>query len=306
MNNIKQKLYTIIRNQLKRKFTNYLGRVVEEEDKLICYVNKRNCKKNKFEYIIKCKGIEESNQELAKLYKLDKPICYIIDDLKTAKHRIYVFGYDDCEVIIRNCQFGFDLNVHVNNKCTIENTHVQAPSSYLSIGATNLIIKNMNIHNELSISLPLHIIFGSAESIEINDSNIGKENENTRVSIISNQVLTIKNSKVSGDAVKFAAKKINADRNSTLIASEKVDLIAEDFNQISITSNNIIFNGKKISNNKKSVVLKKVTDPVKIKQLELINLLKKVKFECEKTNAEESTKYQEKLAQKPISKILKK
>lgn len=306
MNNIKQKLYTIIRNQLKRKFTNYLGRVVEEEDKLICYVNKRNCKKNKFEYIIKCKGIEESNQELAKLYKLDKPICYIIDDLKTAKHRIYVFGYDDCEVIIRNCQFGFDLNVHVNNKCTIENTHVQAPSSYLSIGATNLIIKNMNIHNELSISLPLHIIFGSAESIEINDSNIGKENENTRVSIISNQVLTIKNSKVSGDAVKFAAKKINADRNSTLIASEKVDLIAEDFNQINITCNNIIFNGEKIPEHKKSVILEKTTDPLKIKRLELIDILKKVKFECEKVDEKKTTKYQESLNKQPISKTLRK
>lgn len=306
MNNIKQKLYTIIRNQLKRKFTNYLGRVVEEEDKLICYVNKRNCKKNKFEYIIKCKGIEESNQELAKLYKLDKPICYIIDDLKTAKHRIYVFGYDDCEVIIRNCQFGFDLNVHVNNKCTIENTHVQAPSSYLSIGATNLIIKNMNIHNELSISLPLHIIFGSAESIEINNSNIGKENENTRVSIISNQVLTIKNSKVSGDAVKFAAKKITADRNSDLIASEKVDLIAEDFNQINITCNNIIFNGEKIPEHKKSVVLEKTTDPLKIKRLELIDILKKVKFECEKVNEKKTTKYQESLNKQPISKTLRK
>ena len=306
MNNIKQKLYTIIRNQLKRKFTNYLGRVVEEEDKLICYVNKRNCKKNKFEYIIKCKGIEESNQELAKLYKLDKPICYIIDDLKTAKHRIYVFGYDDCEVIIRNCQFGFDLNVHVNNKCTIENTHVQAPSSYLSIGATNLIIKNMNIHNELSISLPLHIIFGSAESIEINDSNIGKENENTRVSIISNQVLTIKNSKVSGDAVKFAAKKITADRNSALIASEKVDLIAKDFNQINITCNNIIFNGEKIPDHKKSVILEKTTDPLKIKRLELIDILKKVKFECEKVNEKKTTKYQESLNKQPISKTLRK
>lgn len=306
MNNIKQKLYTIIRNQLKRKFTNYLGRVVEEEDKLICYVNKRNCKKNKFEYIIKCKGIEESNQELAKLYKLDKPICYIIDDLKTAKHRIYVFGYDDCEVIIRNCQFGFDLNVHVNNKCTIENTHVQAPSSYLSIGATNLIINNMNIHNELSISLPLHIIFGSAESIEINDSNIGKENENTRVSIISNQVLTIKNSKVSGDAVKFAAKKINADRNSTLIASEKVDLIAEDFNQINITCNNIIFNGEKIPEHKKSVILEKTTDPLKIKRLELINLLKKIKIKCQTINANEITQYQESLNKQPISKTLRK
>lgn len=306
MNNIKQKLYTIIRNQLKRKLTNHLGKVVEEEDKLICYVNKRNCKKNKFEYIIKCKGIEKSNQELAKLYKLDKPICYIIDGLQLTKHSMLIFGYDDCEVIIRNCQFGFDLNIHVNNKCTIENTNIQALSSYLSIGATNLIINNMNIHNELSISSPLHIIFGSAESIEINDSNIGKENENTRVSIISNQALTIKNSKISGDTVKFAAKKIIADRNSALIASKKVDLIAEDFNQISITSNNIIFNGKKISNDKKTVILKKVTDPLKIKQLELINLLKKVKFECEKTNAEESTKYQEKLAQKPIRKILKK
>lgn len=306
MSHIKQKIYNFIRNGLIKEFTNHLGKVVEEEDKFVCYVNKRKCKKNGYEYIIKCKGIENINQELAKSYKLDKPICYIIDGLKLTKHRIFIFGYDDCEVIIRNCQFGFDLNIHVNNKCTIENTHIQALSSYLSIGATNLIINNMNIHNELSISSPLHIIFGSAENIEINNSNIGKENENTRVSIISNQALTIKNSKISGDAIKFAAKKITADKNSALIASKKVDLIAEDFNQISITSNNIIFNGKKISNNKKSVVLKKVTDPVKIKQLELINLLKKVKFECEKTNAEEAYKYQEKLAQKPISKILKK
>ena len=35
----------------------------------------------------------------------NKKIYYVVDGLNTYKHELYVFGYDDCEVILRNCNF---------------------------------------------------------------------------------------------------------------------------------------------------------------------------------------------------------
>ena len=43
-------IYDMKRENTKRKLTSNLGRVVEEEDKLICYVNKRNLKKEQGKY----------------------------------------------------------------------------------------------------------------------------------------------------------------------------------------------------------------------------------------------------------------
>ena len=52
MDNFKGKFYDIFRNYLKKHFTGNLGTVVEEEDKLICYVKQGKWKKEKYNYNI--------------------------------------------------------------------------------------------------------------------------------------------------------------------------------------------------------------------------------------------------------------
>ena len=81
---------------------------------------------------------------------------------------------------------------------------------------------------------------------------------------------------------------------------------ADNFNSININAPTIVLNGEETSNEKKSVVLKKITEPLSLKRLELVNLLKKVKTQCENINEEKVLEYEEQINVQPVSKVLKK
>ena len=93
---------------------------------------------------------------------------------------------------------------------------------------------------------------------------------------------------------------------SSLIATDKVNLQIDTFDSININAPTIVLNGEEISNEKKSVVFKKITEPLALKRLELVNLLKKVKTQCENINSEKVLEYQEELNVQQVSKVLKK
>ena len=95
------------------------------------------------------------------------------------------------------------------------------------------------------------------------------------------------------------------DESSSLTATDKVTLKTNDFNPININAPIIVLNGEEIANEKETVVFKKITDPLSLKRLELVNLLKRVKNECESINLEKVSEYKEELDVQPISKVLK-
>lgn len=70
---------------------------------------------------MKCFGIGKENEKLANVYKLNKPIWYIFYGIKFNKNMVYIFGYNNCEVIIRNCEFDYGISTSISEKCTIDN-----------------------------------------------------------------------------------------------------------------------------------------------------------------------------------------
>lgn len=280
MNKFKKILYDVTRPYAKKYLTDNLGKVVEDDEKITCYVKKSKVKKKDYNYTIACFGIgeNEDRKKIAKAYKLDKPIRYVIDGLELNKHRVYIFGYNDCEVIIKNCSFGLDLCVHVNGKCTLDNTDIKT-FSYLSISAN--------------------------DKIDVIDSNVGNKKKNIKVSFAATNGLNITNSNITGKEVECQSSVINIDEKSSLTATDKVALKTNDFNPININAPIIVLNGEEIANEKETVVFKKVTDPLSLKRLELVNLLKRVKNECESINSEKVSEYKEELDVQPISKVLK-
>ena len=64
-NRIKKQLYKICKMSAKKDLTGHLGKVVEEDDKLICYVKKSNCKKDGCNYYLFCNGIRDIDKKLA-------------------------------------------------------------------------------------------------------------------------------------------------------------------------------------------------------------------------------------------------
>lgn len=236
------------------------------------------------------------------MYKLDKPICYVIDGLEFKKE-VYILGYDNCEIIIKNCKFN-ELIVHALVKCTLKKTIIN-PHYRLSIRADKLIIEDMDINNQFKYS-DLDIILIGDKKLDIINSSIGREKEKTTVSLISANQLDLVNSKIIGDIVECDAKKILANNNSSLVASDKVILKTDDFQQINITSPTIICNDNIFNNKTQSITLEKLVNPLKIKRVELIELLKKIKYECEKNNTKKVNRYRNELNNKPIGKVLKK
>ena len=307
MNKFKKALYDVTRIYAKNYLTGNLGKVVEDDEKITCYVKKGKVKKKDHNYTIACFGIgeDEDKKKIAKAYKLDKPICYVIDGLELKKHKVYIFGYNDCEVIIKNCSFGLDLCVHVNGKCKLDNTDIKT-FSYLSISANELVIKNMSSDQIEVISPKSHISFGANDKIDVIDSNVGNKKKNIKVSFTATNGLNTVNSSITGKEVECESSVINVDESSSLTATDKVALKTNDFNPININAPIIVLNGEENANEKETVVFKKITDPLLLKRLELVNLFKRVKNECESINSEKVSEYKEELDVQPISKVLKK
>ena len=86
MNKFKKGIYNLAREQVKKQLTRNLGKVIEEDDRLICYVNKHKCEKNIFTNTFECSGITDNDRRIAKVYNLVKPIYYVFDGLVFEKN----------------------------------------------------------------------------------------------------------------------------------------------------------------------------------------------------------------------------
>ena len=305
MNIISKTFYNITRNYAKRFLTGNLGKVVEDEEKLTCYVKKNKIRSRNYCYTIACFGITRNLKKFYEIYKLNKSICYIIDDIDFRNHKVNIFGYGGCEIIIKDCNFEYGSFIHVDGKCTVEDTTITECNSLL-IESKNLIIKNMDIENQFSLAnSDLKIKISATDNLEIINSNIGKENNRTEVGLYANNIKII-DSKISGDYIKCNSKNINVDNSSTLISDNKVELKTDNFNSINIKSPLVLLNDEKISNEKDSIKIEKVTNPLLLNRIELIKILKFIKEKCECINVKETQKYQEYLNNKSINKILRK
>jgi len=307
-NTIIKNLSNLVRKLIIIDITGNLGKIVEDEDKIICYIKKSRCKKEIYHYTIACKGISKKNKALSKKYNINKPICYVIDGLEFKKDGVYIFGYNDCEVIIKNCTFDINLHlyININGKCTIENTMIN-PYQRLSIYAKELIIKDMDINNPFKYVIDnLCIFLGADKKLEINNSFIGKIKEKTNISLYGTKQIEIYNSKISGEVVECKTQKLISGKKSTIEGNKKVDLKINDFYQINIISPTINYNGNIINNKNKSITLNKIKDKLKLKRFELIELLKEIKSECEITNREKIEEYSTNLNKEAIIKVLKK
>ena len=81
----------IFRPLVMKYITGNLGKVEEEDNYLVCYVNKRKLQTNKFLQYIYCIGIREKDKELVKSYNLYKDIYYVFEDLEFNNSYVTIF-----------------------------------------------------------------------------------------------------------------------------------------------------------------------------------------------------------------------
>lgn len=300
---MKKNIYNICRDCLKNLIVGNLGKVIEEEDRLVCYVKKEKLKKEDLNYRIYCNGIKEKYQSLATKHNLNKPICYIFDGLEFKDCGVYIFGRNNSEVIIKNCQFGHELEVYVNGKCTLENSFMKSIPE-LSIIAGDLILKNMDIKNNRYMQCDLDIWIMANNKLNIIDSYIGRKNEYTNLLLFAYREINLENVKVAGKNIEVKARKFESN-NTYICAENQVELKIEEFETLDITSPTIIYNEEEYSFEKQHVYFKKIVEPLTAKRLDLIKYLKNIKDQCARAIDNELEQHENVLKQQSVCKTLK-
>lgn len=247
----KKSIFDLKRDIVKLYLTAGFKKVIEEEDKIICYVEKSNCKKRKNCYVIACRGMEKAAKSLAKEFKLNKPIYYIIDGLSFNKKKVHIWGYNQSNVIIQNCKFNYGLQMHISGNCLVENTHIYHPYQGSFLSADRLTLKNTTIKSDFSFDSSISINFNTDMSII--SSNIETADQTT--SIAGNGSVNLVDSKIKGSKVECHANDILCSRNSLLIAKENVDIKANSFDQLTISSPNITYNDSIVKKDEERIVL---------------------------------------------------
>ena len=154
----------------------------------------------------------------------------------------------------------------------------------------------MNITNELKfLHSYLQIIFSAEDDIDIVNSNVGRENENTMISVASNKQISIVNSKLKADNINCKSENIIIDQDSILIA-DKLNIDGANVDNLKFLI---------LQDNKKEVFVIVKSDSLTMKRLELIEKLKLIKEKCLQVNEVKLLKCKEILDNKAISKTLK-
>lgn len=305
MNIVKKSIYDISRNYLKGKFTRNLGNVIEYDDKLVCYVQKNKTINEGYARTVPCSGLREEDMELAKMYNLDKPIYYVLDGLDFAKDRVYIFGYDKSNVIVKNCKFNYGLYMSVRGKCKVEDSYIRSFGT-LMINANELVLENMDIQNYVSYTSELQIRLGADDKLEIINSKIGRTKENTSVYLSNNHNLIIDSSSIAGDKIECEAQVFESINDSSLVATDKIDLKLGKFDNINVDSPTVILNGEEINYKNNSFTLRQLSDPLSLKRLELVKVLRDVRDRCVQNNLEDVNKYKQELDNRSVIKTLRK
>ena len=294
----------IIRNMLLTIITNNLGKVEETEDKIICHVKKYKCKQNSYQFTIACHGQRKEYQELVEKYNLNKPIVYIIDNFEIKNKKVFIFGYNNPEIIIKNCAFLFELSGHINGNCTLEHTFVRTFSTFM-FGANKLTLKNMSVTNPFSTSNSLHIALGGEEKLEIINSTIGKEKQSTHVNLTAKDEIIINSSNIGGNTIEINTQSIKGDKDSKIKASESIKINANEYSDLNIITNNANINGIEFDTKNQIITLKMMKDNEELQKAKLIDILRRIKENCEQRKKELLEEYSNKLEKQKIYKLTK-
>ena len=275
---------------------NKLGKVTEEEDKILVYVKRgivyKYCNK-----VMLCEGIKE------------KSIYYIFDNISFGD-KTCING-KDAYLIFRNCSFTQSFKVERANQVEMENNKFAFygyVNNFVDLTANKIIIKNNSFANTSfakNFDEPRVDFTLIGNTINLENSILCSEYVGN-INIMTNY-LSLKGSIINSPAVYIAADNITT-TNSVIKACNKIEVINKNCNfTCAIKSPITIYNDIKLNSSNSQII---EIDEEKAKLLEyrvqLINTLHQVEMDCLEENSFVLTEIQKKLRNRKISKVLKK
>ncbi|MCM1370545.1 MAG: hypothetical protein NC181_01460 [Clostridium sp.] len=301
------------KNYIYESISDY-GKIVEENDKIICYVTQ-----DKASHRLHCLGMQNSAYELKK-YNLDKPIYYIFNGIRFKNLTTLETHSHNIHVIFKNCTFVNGLKIVYADDVTLEdNKYISSNNNtytsfysfiypFIDCAADKLTIKNDSFIDNCYLKHCKEIKFGiniKAQKLCIINSNMRAENKGQICINASN--LDVSNSTIEGPEIYIDSDNISFEK--ILLKSEKGVIIENknyDFDlNFEASSPYIIYNGIEMIKNGLLIVNKEQLDLYKKRQ-KLLSVLKNIRNECNNIYDDEAKKIQDDFYQQQVIKAIKK
>lgn len=287
-------LANLKRKRILKHITGNLGKVVEEEDRIICYI-----KQNAVNGLTKNLTLLNSTSNKFKEHAICKPIHYIFNNLTCTSN---IYGYNNVNVYFNNCNFNYCDNIDIDGSCYI-NSSLFNSSIGFRIYANNLTIKSSDI-NPLGYK---SFIISTNKNLEIQNITTG-ENKPYRclekINIYSLNNTMIKDTTINCRNICINSPKLTL-LNSSINAINEANIHSNNISGLLINAKTLLCNDILIENNEK-ILINKESTPLSKNRDKLIETLKLIKDKCESLNNEKINNITKRIKNKPIIKVLKK
>lgn len=314
----KKKLYNEARNAYLRKSICNIGRIVETDDKIICYVEQEaldKYKEKKLSYDLMLRGmnvVTDGIRETTEAFGLDKEVEYIFDGIKFENGLKFTSSW--CNVVFKNCTFEKSIYITWGNEITFENNKYIDDFDVYFLGncfLTANIVKRITFINENFVNSSKYVyskpIFGmkiDAKEVEFIDSvvvcqNTGGIKIDAVQTKLENSAFICKDIDIKSTMIKSSDTNITG-KESVIIENTNCDF---DGN---IKSPIVFYNGIDLSNENAEKIKVDIEEAKLRDARERVVLeLRRIRDYCLLLNEEKVQKVRDELNDKIVSKVLK-
>lgn len=327
---MKKKIYEILRYMVAKKATHNLGKVKIYDDEIVCFVDEKKLKK-KEKYLHRYNLIFRSipsNNELYQIYRVDKPVHYIVENVDFDREINIMAAMKNCHVTFINCTFTGALEIDFADHVTFKNNKYKPytykscysiykeGSFYISTRGNKNEINKLEFLND-NISVENTSIIPMVKATDIGKKALPKNTEKSTLKVwlyakelilIDSDIVDAKSIEICADTLRLEdeyliSKEIEIESNKIILAytSIRSEVISIESplieGKLQVYHNGLFINGVEVDKNK--TVIDNYDLGLQRQRLELINTFKKIGSSCEKTISAE-------LRKQPLSKVLKK
>jgi len=318
--NIKKKLglkiYNMARQDYLERVVGKLGKIVEQDDKIIVYITQKLVDKNGKNvcYELRCVGMNthyDKSREIIKKYKLAKPVYFVFDGIKFDCF-VKLSSYFS-NVIFKNCIFDNGLQVFHCKNLTLENNKYHNWTDFYGYGNSFLFGKfgELTIKNDEFINSYENKKYGknkfgvcvSATKVNIANSNICAESQGKididakEISIIDS-IVTGPEVYLNSDSIK-SSNSVLKSNNGIMIDNKNCDFTGD------VQAPIVIYNGVDLNASDETILVSETDVNLKKARQKLLQKLCSLRDYCQQVNKNKSFAIQQQLDFQPISKILK-
>lgn len=314
----KKKLYNEARNAYLRKSICNIGRVVETDDRIICYVEQNALDKykgNKPIYDLMLLGmnvVTDGIRETTEAFGLDKDVYYIFDGIKFDTGLQFTSTW--CNVTFKNCIFEKSIYITWGNEITFENNKYKDHCNVYFIGncflTANSVKKitfvNESFVNSYELKQYGDQVFGmkiDAREVDFVDSIIVCENTggidiDAVITRLENSAFIGKDISIKSTSIKSSDTSITG-KESVIIENSNCDFDGE------VKSPIMFYNGVDLSNKSDEKVKVDIEEAkLRTAREKLVLELRRIRDYCSLINEEKVQNVRDELNNQTIVKTL--